>query len=382
MRAMQRILVLGSGKIGSLIAGMLADSGQVEVILADRDPAAAERAATAHWPRQVRHDTLDAMDTPAVATYLRQRRCDAVVCCLPYFANPPAAAAAREAGVHYFDLTEDVASTVAVREAADGADTAFVPQCGLAPGMISIIAAGLIGRFDEVDSVHMRVGALPAHPNNALKYALNWSTDGLINEYGNSCRALQDGREVELPPLAGVESLVLDGIVYEAFNTSGGLGTLAETHAGRVRTMDYKTLRYPGHCAQMKLLMQDLRLNEDRDTLKRILERVLPGTDQDVVVVYVAVSGQRKSEYMEDMFVRRIYPQLMHDRLWTAIQVSTAAGACAVIDTVLTNPTEYRGFVKQESFRLDTILTNRFARCYTADGDPHAAMNHMLETDA
>lgn len=379
MRPMQRILVLGAGKIGSLIAGLLADTGQFDVLIADNDPAAAEAAATGHWPRAVRHDALDAMDSDAVARYLQQRGCQAVICCLPYFANPPVARAARTAGVHYFDLTEDVDSTRAVREASDGAVHAFVPQCGLAPGMISIIAAGLMERFETVDTVRLRVGALPARPHNALKYALNWSTDGLVNEYGNPCLALEDGREVTLPPLHGLESLVIDGVQYEAFNTSGGLGTLAESCAGKVRSMDYKTLRYPGHAEVMRLLMQDLRLNEDRATLKRILERALPGTDQDVVVLYVAVAGTRDGRFVEDMFVRHIYPHVVDERLWTAIQVATAAGACAAIDLVLAEPAAYKGFVRQESFNLDAVLGNRFGRVYAADGDRDAAMQFMLE---
>lgn len=361
---MQRVLVVGAGKIGSLIAGMLTESGDFEVLLADRDAATAESVANAHWPRQVQSLALDATDTTAVARCLKQRGCIAVICCLPYFANPPVAAAAREAGVHYFDLTEDVTSTRAVRAAAEGATTAFVPQTGLAPGFISIAAAELMRRFDEIDTVRLRVGALPAHPNNALKYNLTWSTDGLINEYANPCLAVEDGHEVELRPLDGLESLILDGVEYEAFNTSGGLGSLGESFAGRARSMNYKTLRYPGHCVMARLLMQDLRLVEDRDTLKRILEHAIPQTNDDVVIVYVSVSGHRDGVLREDTFVRHVYPTTIAGREWTAIQVTTAAGACAVVDLVLGTPDQYKGFVRQEDFTLGAILNNRFGRHY------------------
>lgn len=364
---MQRVLVVGAGQIGSLISGMLADSGDYEVLLADRDLAVAEAVANGHWPRAVRAIALDAMDTDAVARTLTQRGCVAVVCCLPYFANPPVAAAARAAGVHYFDLTEDVTSTRAVREAADGQRQAFVPQSGLAPGFIAIAAAELMRRFDEVDAVRLRVGALPAHPNNALKYALTWSTDGLINEYGNACHAVEDGKPVELRPLDGLETLVLDGIEYEAFNTSGGIGSLGETWAGRVRSMNYKTLRYPGHCALARLLMQELRLNEDRDTLKRILERAVPRTSDDVVIVYVGVTGKQGGTLVEETFVRRIYPATIADRRWTAIQVTTAAGACAAVDLVLTAPDDWHDFVRQEDFSLPALLANRFGKHYDVE---------------
>jgi saccharopine dehydrogenase-like NADP-dependent oxidoreductase len=322
------------------------------------------------------------MDPAAGARVLAQRGCTAVVSCLPYYANPPVAAGARKAGVHYFDLTEDVTSTRAVRDAAAGADRAFVPQSGLAPGFISIAAAGLMRHFEEIETVRLRVGALPAHPNNVLKYALTWSTDGLINEYGNPCLAVEDGKEVELRPLEGVESLVLDGVEYEAFNTSGGLGSLGETFAGRVRSMNYKTLRYPGHCAMMRLLMHDLRLNDDRDTLKRILERALPQTRQDVVIVYVAVAGRAGGTLREDMFVRRLYPARVAGRTWTAIQVTTAAGACAAVDLVFADPSRYRGFVRQEDIPLERFLANRFGAYYAADGDPSLAMQELVSENA
>ena len=203
---------------------------------------------------------------------------DAVISSLPYYCNVAVAEAARRAGIHYFDLTEDVEVTRAVRRIAEGAAQAFVPQCGLAPGFISIAANELIGHFDELRTVKLRVGALPQHPNNVLKYSLTWSTEGLINEYGNPCEAIVDGRRIEVAPLEGLEEIEIDGTLYEAFNTSGGLGSLGETYGARTQNMDYKTMRYPGHCEQMRLLMNDLKLNHDRGTLKRILENAVPQT--------------------------------------------------------------------------------------------------------
>ena len=121
-----------------------------------------------------------------------------------------------------------------------------------------------IKHFDELRSVKLRVGALPQHPNNVLKYSLTWSTEGLINEYGNPCEAIVDGQLVEAAPLEGLEEIEIDGTLYEAFNTSGGLGSLGETYGTARDSMNYKTMRYPGHCAQMRLLMNDLKLNHDR----------------------------------------------------------------------------------------------------------------------
>ena len=251
---------------------------------------------------------------------------------------------------------------------AAGSDRVFAPQCGLAPGFISIVANELIRHFDSPASARLRVGALPQHPNNALKYALTWSTDGVINEYGNLCKSIVDGTEVDVMPLEGLEEIEIDGTLYEAFNTSGGLGSLGETYGDRVVNMNYKTIRYRGHCDQMRLLMNGLKLNHDRDTLKRVLENAVPRTLQDVVIVYVSVVGKQDGELREENYVNKIYPQVIADRLWSVIQVTTAAGVCAVIDIVMTHPDNYQGFVAQEQLSLPDILGNRFGRHYAYGG--------------
>ena len=365
---MTEILVLGAGKIGALIAGLLAESGSYRVQLADAEAGVAKSVAAAHRLDTITAFDLDASDKEALTRHVREHRPVALVSSLPYFCNLVVAEVARAENLNYFDLTEDVAVTEAVRKVAEGASTAFVPQCGLAPGFISIVANELIQHFDKLRAVKLRVGALPQHPNNVLKYSLTWSTDGVINEYGNLCKAIVDGKEVDVLPLEGLESIEIDGKKYEAFNTSGGLGSLAETYGDRVNTMNYKTIRYPGHCEQMRLLMNGLKLNHDRGTLKRILENAVPQTLQDVVIIYAAVNGMQDGELREENYVNKVYPQVVAGRLWSAIQVTTAAGVCAVIDIVLADPTHYHGFVAQEQFRLRDILENRFGRHYAHGG--------------
>jgi saccharopine dehydrogenase-like NADP-dependent oxidoreductase len=361
---MHRVLVLGAGKIGSLIAGLLAESGDYDVHLADARTGAAREVASAHAASGIRPLDLDATRADDLERYLRAERIDAVVSGLPYYCNKVVAEAARRAGCHYFDLTEDVEVAAAVKALAEGARHAFAPQCGLAPGFVSIAAAELIRHFDTVRTVKLRVGALPQHPNNVLKYSLTWSTDGLINEYGNPCIAVVEGRQREVLPLEGLEEIQIDGELYEAFNTSGGLGSLAETWGADAESMDYKTIRYPGHCGQMRLLMNGLKLNHDRGTLKRILENSVPQTLQDVVIVYVAVTGLQGGELREENYVNKVYPQMIAGRLWSAIQVTTAAGLCAVLDLTLRSPDRYQGFVRQEQFELTQVLANRFGRYY------------------
>jgi saccharopine dehydrogenase-like NADP-dependent oxidoreductase len=360
---MHSVLILGAGKIGALISGLLAESGSYAVHLGDVNAEAAKAVVTAHGLGNLHAHLLDATDKNTLAQHLKKEPVDAVISSLPYYCNIAVAEAARAAGIHYFDLTEDVEVTRAVRRIAQDSDRAFVPQCGLAPGFISIAANELIGHFDELRTIKLRVGALPQHPNNVLKYSLTWSTEGLINEYGNPCEAIVDGRRLEVAPLEGLEEIEIDGTLYEAFNTSGGLGSLAETYGERCRNMDYKTMRYPGHCQQMRLLMNDLKLNHDRGTLKRILENAVPQTLQDVVVIYVAVTGKQDGELREENYVNKVYPQKIAGRLWSAIQVTTASGICAVVDVVVSEGAR-RGFVRQEDFRLHTILENRFGRHY------------------
>ena len=365
---MKHILVLGAGKIGALISGLLAESGDYHVHLADSVEGAAGEVVKAHGRPNLSACTMDAGDKDVLSAYIQKHDLAAVISGLPYFCNVSVAEVAREHKLHYFDLTEDVEVTKAVRKLAQGADTVFVPQCGLAPGFISIAANEIIQHFDELRSVKLRVGALPQHPNNVLKYSLTWSTDGVINEYGNLCQSIVDGEETDVLPLEGLEAIEIDGTKYEAFNTSGGLGSLAETYGARVTKMDYKTIRYPGHCEQMRLLMNGLKLNNDRATLKRILENAVPQTLQDVVIIYAAVTGLQDGELREENYVNKVYPQVVAGRLWSAIQITTAAGICSVMDIVLTGNTDRSGFIAQEEFSLNDILENRFGKYYAHGG--------------
>lgn len=354
---MMKIALLGAGHIGQTIARLLADSGDYQVQVIDRSD-----AALAHIPRHAAVTTrvLDTEDALSLQAALRGH--DAVLNALPYHLAITTATLAREAGCHYFDLTEDVAATRAIQRLADGAATAFMPQCGLAPGFIGIVAQHLARSFDELHDVKMRVGALPAFPTNALKYNLTWSVDGLINEYCHPCEAIHDGQRIELLPLEGLEHFSLDGTEYEAFNTSGGLGTLCETLAGRVRTLDYKSVRYPGHQAAMTLLLEDLRMKDDTETLKSILRRSVPATMQDVVLVFVTVSGLRGGQLVQEVFARKIFAD--RSGPLSAIQITTAAGICAALDLFREGKLPQRGFIRQEQVALPDFLANRFGSAY------------------
>jgi saccharopine dehydrogenase-like NADP-dependent oxidoreductase len=355
---MKSILVVGAGHIGSAMAALLQATGDYAVTLADRSPEALARLRVAG----VKTRALDVTDATALGAALSGRY--AVVSAAPFHLTVAIAQAARIAGVHYLDLTEDVASTRRVKALAMGAPCAFIPQCGLAPGVISIIAADLAGRFETLDEVRLRVGALPQYPTNSLGYNLTWSTEGVINEYCEPCEAIIEGQLRQTRALVGLERLALDGVVYEAFNTSGGLGTLCETYAGRVRDLNYRTLRYPGHAAIMKTLLDDLRLRERRHILKDILETALPATVQDVVIILVTVSGLRNGVLAEESYANRIPAGQIAGRPASAIQIATASAACAVLDLLSQGALPAAGFVRQEDMALEDFLANRFGRVY------------------
>jgi saccharopine dehydrogenase-like NADP-dependent oxidoreductase len=362
---MQKVLVLGAGKIGTLISFLLASSNDYHVYLADlhldnRPDIERMLAKT----KNIVPVKLNAEDKNEIGNFLKKNPVTAIVLCLPYYYNIEIAKIAKEFNISYFDLTEDTHTASTIFDLSQNMKSAFVPQCGLAPGFISIVANDLMKDFPSLDSVKMRVGALPVNISNGLQYSLTWSTDGLINEYGNLCQTIENGEEVRSLPLADLEEIKIDGLTYEAFNTSGGIGSLAKSYRSKVKHMSYKTIRYPGHCAKMRFLMNDLNLNNDRDTLKRNLENSIPKTYQDVVLVYVSVTGTKDNLFTEENYVKKFYPKTINGLTWSAIQLTTASGLCATLDLVLNQREKYQGHIRQEQFTLEDLTSNRFGQYY------------------
>jgi len=355
---MKKIMLVGAGKIGIAITEFLTATGDYQVTVVDRSEETLSRLP--HKNVTTRHIAIN--DAKNFATEVKGH--DIVLSATPYTLTATIAEAAKHAGAHYLDLTEDVQSTRAIKALAQGADTAFIPQCGLAPGFISIVAHDLTKKFESLRDVNMRVGALPVFPTNALKYNLTWSTDGLINEYCNPCESIRDGKRGEVPSLEEIEHFSLDGTEYEAFNTSGGLGTLCDTLDGHVENLNYKTVRYPGHRDIVKILVRDLRLGMRRDILKDVLETAIPITFQDVVLIFVTVSGMEGGRLTQQSSAKKIYSQKIGTRLMSAIQITTAAGICAMTDLLVEGKLPQKGFVRQEDASLEDFLHNRFGRYY------------------
>ena len=361
---MKDILLLGGGKIGAMITELLANSGSYggsydyRVTVADRSEDALRKVK-----RQDRVDvlSLDVTDSGALAGALAGKF--AVLSAVPFSFTRHVADAAAAAKVHYFDLTEDVATTRHVAELARTARSVMMPQCGLAPGFISIAGAHLAKGFDELDELRLRVGALTQFPTNGLKYNLTWSTAGLIHEYLQGCEAIVDGKPRVVEPLEGYETFTLDGTDYEAFNTSGGLGTLC----GRLpaRNLNYKTVRYPGHCEILKLLIRDLDLGKRPELLVDIFDSALPLAFQDVVLIFVTAIGRIDGALRQESYAHKVYSRVDGEgRRWSAIQITTASAICAVLDLVREGHLPQAGFIHHDEVDFDRFIGNRFGKNY------------------
>lgn len=359
---MNRVAVVGAGRIGDLIAALLVESGDYDVTLFDANEC--QLARIQEHPR-LSKSHLDVADSVTLQDAVEQH--DVVVNSAPFYLTESIARAAADGRAHYIDLTEDVASTCAVGTLALNTKTTFVPQCGLAPGIVSILAADIAHQFDGLDTVKLKVGALPRYPCNALSYNLTWSPEGVVNEYCNPCTVILDGQCMQVPPLEQLELLFIDGVQYESFNTSGGLGSLACTWNGKVRNLSYQSIRYPGHAAIMRALLRDLGLSNRRGLLLDIFASSLPVTSQDVVIIFVEVSGTRNGRLEQVTYTNRIYGRTFAGREYTAIQLCTASSACAVLDLLADGCIRRPGLVRQEEIPLADFLANRFGRVFARD---------------
>lgn len=357
----EKILVLGAGKIGGTVADMIAQYHGLPVTLADAKPDQGEQSDAL-----VRLISLDVENTEDLHAALTAH--SVVINCLPFYLAQRVATEAAKCGVHYFDLTEDVAATKAIRQLSTTATSVLMPQCGLAPGVIGMLGGYLASRFDELYDLRLRVGALTRNATNRLRYNFTWSIDGVINEYCNPCDAIVNGQRVSVQAMEGHETFTLDAKAYEAFNTSGGLGTLCETLNGKVKNLDYKTIRYPGHRDAMDFLLRDLRLIERRDLLRQVLEHAVPHSREDVVILFASASGLRGGRFEQETRVARVFGAQLRGKDRTAIELTTAAGVVGVFELLQQGKLPVSGFVGQEQAHLDQFLATKVGHYYSSLG--------------
>ena len=351
----KRVAVLGLGKVGTLVATLLHETG-FEVVGFD-----ARKLRRKH-PFKVEQKSA-ANKTEALRTC---KGFDAVLSCLPYHLNVGVAKAAHQLGQHYFDLTEDVPTTKTIQELSKTSKGVMAPQCGLAPGLVGIIGAHLAEQFEQVRSIKLRVGALPQHPTGLSGYAFNWSPEGVVNEYLNDCEVIEEGQHKWVSPMEWVEKIYVNGNRLEAFTTSGGLGTMCETYLGRVDNLDYKSMRYPGHVELMNFFFHELLMRERRELAGEILTHAKPPVDDDVVHIHCSAEGNIDGRLMRQEYVRSYYPLRIAGRTWRAIAWTTSASVAAVIEMVSAGELPSKGFLKQELIPLEPFLKTRNGGLYEA----------------
>jgi saccharopine dehydrogenase-like NADP-dependent oxidoreductase len=349
---MKNIAVVGLGKVGSLVATLLQETFTVTGI--------DQRVPADEMPFSI--VTGNVGDAAFLKSVLSKH--DAVVSCLPYSLNLGVAEVAFEAGIHYFDLTEDVATTAAIRKMAETSKGAMIPQCGLAPGFIGIVGADLYKRFTKLRDVELRVGALPKYPNGQMAYSFTWSPAGVINEYINDAEVIHNGVRKMVSSLDGLEMINIEGRDFEAFTTSGGLGTMCETLEGKVDTLNYKTIRYPGHCQLMRFFLYELLMKNDRTLSEKILTEAKPPVKEDVVYVYAVVEGWQGESLAREEFYNAYHPITIQGKEWRAISWTTAASVAAVVEMVANGSLPSSGFVKQEDIPLQSFLHTRHGSLY------------------
>ncbi len=348
-----KIAVLGLGKVGTLAARLLHDSG---FVVTGHD---------VHPPSQDLPFAVTPTDvTLRSALDAEFAQVDAVLSCLPFHLNVAVANAAHAAGIHYFDLTEDVPTTEEIIKLSRTSKGLMAPQCGLAPGFIGIIGADHIKKFDTCRSVRMRVGALPQHPTGLMGYAFNWSPEGVVNEYLNDCEVLEEGKRKWLSSMEWLEDIYIDGMKLEAFTTSGGLGTMCETYQGKVENIDYKTMRYPGHAKLMNFFFHELLMRENRELAGRILVNAKPPVEDDVVYIHVASEGNIDGHLQRKEFVRSYRPIEVAGGKQTAIAWTTAGSVVAIIELVRSQKLPSSGFLKQENVDLNSFLSTKAGALY------------------
>ncbi len=300
-----RIAVIGAGLMGRAAAYDLARVENVEQVgLFDIDESLAHDMATKFGNNKTFPSRLDAGDERAVAYALQNY--DAAVSCVTYRYNPVITRAAIESECHLVDLggnNDVVKSQLEMSADAEKAGVIIVPDCGLAPGMVSLLVADGISKLDSTRNVKIRVGGLPQSPRPPLNYQMVFSAEGLINEYWESCVILEDGKRKIVHPMTGLEDLKFDGVgELEAFYTSGGTSTLPDSYFGSVDSLDYKTIRYPGHCLLFKTMLEiglasrqklevDGQMVEPRALFKAVLDRNLSYGGLDMVLVRVTIDG-------------------------------------------------------------------------------------------
>ena len=356
-----KILVLGAGRMGlGAVYDLAHNSPEVETItVADSDLTKAEIVAESVNSPKVSAFELDVSDYDK--TVFAMRGHDAAISCVNYWFNASLSKAAIETNCNFCDLGGNnyvVDEQLALDEEARKAGISIIPDCGLAPGMVSVLAMHGAKRFDEIEEIHIRVGGLPQEPKTALQYQLVFSVEGLINEYIEVARVIRDGHISEVASMTEVESLSFDDFpALEAFQTSGGTSTLPDTFLGKIKELDYKTIRYAGHCEKFKTMIDlglcsskeilvDYQKVNPRKVFGELLTRHLPADEPDYVLVRLDFVGKIGNETKKLRF--DIVDKQDEATGLSAMMRTTAFPASIIAQMMAKGEVSMRGAIPQE----------------------------------
>ncbi|HXG84458.1 MAG TPA: saccharopine dehydrogenase C-terminal domain-containing protein [Pyrinomonadaceae bacterium] len=356
-----KILVIGGGRMGfGAVFDLIYNSPAVEAVtVADYDSAKIEKIAAQIDSPKLRIKQIDVSNYTDVIAVMRGHH--AAISCVNYWFNFELSKAAIETGTNFCDLGGNnsvVEEQLALDEKAKNAGINIVPDCGLAPGMVSILAARGANRFDETEAIHIRVGGLPQNPRPPLDYQLIFSVEGLINEYVEKARVIRNSKIEEVESMSELETLAFENFpALEAFQTSGGTSTLPESFLGKIKELDYKTIRYNGHCAKFKTMIDlglcsseeiavdDVRI-KPRKIFGELLQKALPADEPDYVLVrleFVGIKDGEKKRLRYD-----IIDEFNTETNLSAMMRTTAFPASIIAQMTAKGETFMRGSTPQE----------------------------------
>lgn len=367
-----RIIIAGAGGIGQAVALILTEFSESppDLFIGNRTLEKAEEVT--RWIKlgttKIVHS--EAFHLPENGTPEEMKavleKADVLLDCLPGSEAPRMARLAREYGLHYANLTEHVTETEEIEAIAEGAETGFLLQTGLAPGFIDVLAHGIFQRFcqkhevEEVAYVAMKVGALTRHATAPHYYGFTWSPVGVATEYVKDTWCIRDGKKVRVPALSDRETIIINGMNYEADLTSGGAADLPDALAGKTERLDYKTLRYPGHYSWVDKQLDEVPSEvEPVDYLQSNMEGCIPKVKDDLVLIYASVEGMdRKGVWQKEEQTYNLHPQQVGRHILRAIQGTTAAPLAEAAVLLLQN--KHKGIVRQSDIDPDSFLNGKY----------------------
>lgn len=372
MKKHHTIIIAGAGGIAEAVGLLLMEWSAVtpSIFIGDRSHSKAKKVAS--WIHEGATKSGSIQDfhlaekglTVEMKTIFQQG--DIILDCLPGSEAPRIAQFAKHFNLHYANLTEYVAETEEIIALAKEAKTGFILQTGLAPGYINLLANGLFQQFcmdfevNEADKLEFKVGALTNHAVAPHYYGFTWSPVGVATEYIKDTIVLRDFKKKNLPPLSERAAIIIDGITYEEDLTSGGAADLPDALSGLVRTLDYKTLRHPGHYAWIQEQLEDLdNTSDDIKSLQEKMEILIPHVEDDQIILYAAVEGKDRSGILHRREIaKRILPQMVGKHRLRAIQTTTAAPLVQAAQLLL--ETSLSGVILQSQIDPTSFLNGNY----------------------